>query len=835
MAAGPNEQNFGSLVVRAEGKTVELSRESTYTIGRAADCALILDNPRVSRVHLQLSWDGHRWIADDPGSSNGTWLGSQPQTNLAIENDVVLVLGGDRGAEIHLSPKADAGSMNAVAPEPASTGRHGVPPIYVEPEGRGVRAQPADNQPVGGYRFSELSQVIDSNLFVETQALAPAGSTISVGRGPTNTVSLTDDLLVSRRHAELQLDGADSGTLRDIGSSNGTYVDGERITTATITSDSVITVGNTNLVLRNGQLVEFRDSGLLSFGLRDLTVTANDGQPILDAVSVDIPARSLVGVLGPSGAGKSTLVKAIVGAVPVRSGKVLYGGVDLVSQLTATRRSIGYVPQDDILHGQLTVTQTLTYAARLRLASDATADEIEALLERVLAELSLTGHEHKRVDQLSGGQRKRVSTAMELLTSPPLLVLDEPSSGLDPGNEMTLMELLASLANQDNTDPNSNDPDHDDTGRRVLVVTHSVQSLQQCDYLLVLAPGGHLAFFGRPADLCEYFEVDQAAEVFQRLENEPIDWTAKFESSSHSQGLVHVEPALAKTVELPKAPPALKWTTQFRLLVSRYARIVFGDRANALLLAAQAPVIGLMLALISSDAFSPPEGQAPSRVLLLLLGLTLSITYLGASNSVREVVKERAIFQRERALGLSASAYIVSKLAILGLITVGQALLLFFIGTSTAGQPFADALVLPGGARTEVMAFIVLTGLAAVALGLLVSALVDSADKAMTLLPVALLGMYLLSGGPTNLEDTPGLREVSQINSVRWGLAGAAKSVDAKSILFCPEVIDSSASERCRTSWNRSSSGVIIDASMLVVLTAVATGGAIWALRRRRY
>lgn len=818
-----------SLLIVVDDQQIVLPPAQTQTIGRSVECSVVIDDPRVSRVHLQLHFDGTNWVANDPGSFNGTLKDGQPFKEGVLDVEMSLLLGGGGGTTINLTPQRALSNLSAEAPGPT-------PPN--EPREAPARHVSARRP----HYFTEMTQAVDPALFRQVQQnAARTGTSIRIGRGADCHVSLSNDLMVSRNHAELVLTSSTSGTIRDLGSSNGTYVDSRRISEAAVDDRSVITVGQSNLILRDGVLVEFRDPGLLAFEVRNLSVSSQNHDPLLTDVSVEIPARSLVGILGPSGAGKSTLSKAIVGAVPVSGGQILFGGVDLLSELSSTRRSIGYVPQDDILHGQLTVTQSLVYAARLRLAEDASDEEIHKLVSRVLGELSLSGHEDKRIDQLSGGQRKRVSTAMELLTRPPLLVLDEPSSGLDPGNEMSLMELLSSLAKQDT--------DQDGSGRRVLVVTHSVQSLDQCDYLLVLAPGtaehpgGRLAYFGPPTDLCAFFEVTHPAEVFQRLENEALDWDSRFQDSRY-----YIEPAslpadidspTKETAADPTTPePALRWIAQLRLLVARYSKILLGDRTNLLLLAAQAPIIGLMLALISEGAFNPPPNQPPSRVLILLLGLTLSITYLGASNSVREIVKERAIFQREQALGLSASAYVLSKAIVLTAITTVQAIILFAVATLTAGTPKSESLLipgLPGSARTEVLLFVVLTGVAAVALGLLVSAAVNSADKAMTLLPVALLAMYLLSSGPTTIENRRGLNEISKINSVQWGLSATAKSVDTQSIMSCPDVLDDTSAERCRNSWKRSTSGIATDGAMILMITGLGLAGSAWLLRRRRY
>src|SRR5262249_47001522 len=167
-------------------------------------------------------------------------------------------------------------------------------------------------------------------------------------------------------------------------------------------------------------------------------------------------------------------------------GRVLFEGHDIHAEYASLRMRIGMVPQDDVVHGQLTVNQALGYAAELRLPPDTNKEDRRQVINQVLEELELTQHAEKRVDKLSGGQRKRASVAMELLTGPSLLILDEPTSGLDPALDRQVMTMLRQLA---------------DAGRTVLVVTHSLTYLDVCDQVLLLAPGGRTAFCGPPSQI----------------------------------------------------------------------------------------------------------------------------------------------------------------------------------------------------------------------------------------------------------------------------------------------------------------------------------------------
>ena len=209
---------------------------------------------------------------------------------------------------------------------------------------------------------------------------------------------------------------------------------------------------------------------------------------------------TLTAVIGPSGAGKSTLIKLLGGAGnPPRPRQVTFDGHDVHAEYASMRSRIGMVPQDDVVHRQLTVDQALSYAAQLRLPPDTSRADRRAVVDRVLGELELTEHRNKRVDKLSGGQRKRASVALELLTGPSLLILDEPTSGLDPALDRQVMSMLRRLA---------------DAGRTVVVVTHSLTYLSMCDQVLLLAPGGKTAYAGPPAAIGAAMGTTDWADIF---------------------------------------------------------------------------------------------------------------------------------------------------------------------------------------------------------------------------------------------------------------------------------------------------------------------------------
>jgi len=532
------------------------------------------------------------------------------------------------------------------------------------------------------------------------------------------------------------------------------------------------------------------------------------GHRRLDGVDLTLRPTSFVAVLGTSGAGKSTLLKAITGTDPATEGSVVFDGLDVYTSFDTVRRQIGYVPQDDILHPQLTVFETLEFASRLRFPPDmADRDRLDRI-HAVIAELGLTARADARVDQLSGGQRKRVNVSLELLTEPALLILDEPTSGLDPGNERLLMELLRQLA---------------DRGRMIIVVTHSIESLHLCDEVLFLARGGIPIYNGPPAALPVRFAATGFAEVFARIESMDDPSSLRLPRTTAAQTPVVLEPRPKQSlVDRARSTDPAVVGRHFRILTERYLRVLASDRRNLLILALQAPVMAvLMLAVfpagklqIPDVPFLDPKPEAGN----VLMALVLAAVWLGASNAVREVVKERSILRREQNFGLSVSAYLGSKLVPLGVITVAQSVLLVVVGTIRQKGPTNAVSALP--AVTELLILVSVCGLSALCLGLLLSAVVNSTDKAMTLLPVLLFAQFLLAGLIFPVSGI-GIQQLSWFATARWGFAGAASTVDYWTLRGCDNAALKS-SDNCSVLWHHTGAAWSTSYTMLCVLGAVA-------------
>ncbi|NUK28363.1 ATP-binding cassette domain-containing protein, partial [Streptomyces lunaelactis] len=524
----------------------------------------------------------------------------------------------------------------------------------------------------------------------------------------------------------------------------------------------IVGIGHSAFCLVGDQLQEFVDTGEVSLDVQDLAVTVDRGRKtLLDHVSFPVGEKCLLAVVGPSGAGKSTLLNALTGLRPADRGTVLYDGRDLYRDYAELRQRIGLVPQDDILHSQLTVRRALGYAAELRFPQDTAKTERQARVAEVVRELGLEQRAGQPIHSLSGGQRKRVSVALELLTKPSLLFLDEPTSGLDPGMDRSVMHMLRGLA---------------DDGRTVIVVTHSVLSLDVCDRLLVLAPGGKIAYYGPPEDALAYFGFEEWPEAFEAFENDhDREWAADYrESPFHRQYIANstAQPLLPHDAAAWVPPPRTRsWGAQLRTLVRRYSAALSADRTFLIIMIALPFVMGAMARALAGSRLT--QETAMNALLILCVGGVLT----GAANAVRELVKERVIYQRERAVGLSRSAYLMSKVVVLGTITVLQAIVLTLVGLVGVdlNAPGGEGVLLPP--LVEITLTVALLSFTAMMLGLLVSALVSKEEVTMPLLVLLAIVQVVFCGALLKLHGVPGIEQLAWLIPSRWALGAMAGTI----------------------------------------------------------
>ncbi|MGW0573180.1 MULTISPECIES: ABC transporter ATP-binding protein/permease [Streptomyces] len=781
------------LVLELNGRTWTLEASRPYTLGRDPQGDIVLDDARVSWRHATISWGGRSWVIEDHGSTNGTFVQGQRIHHMEI----------GPGSAVHLGNATDG-------PRLSLTGASATKP-QAQPQQQPYAAQGA---PAAGWAQQQTPQAPEQSWQQSQQAQqgghipqqqgsggaagAPPvygdrspttfhqmmlGRVMRIGRALENEL-VVSDLQVSRHHAEFHATPDGRYEIRDLGSHNGTFVNGMPIAkggSALLGANDIVGVGHSTFRLVGDRLEEFVDTGEVSFSARHLTVTVDGGKQILKDVSFGVPEKSLIAVIGPSGSGKSTLLKALTGYRPANEGDVLYDNRNLYKQFAELRQRIGLVPQDDILHKELTVKKALKYAAKLRFPADTTTQERDSRIDEVLRELKLDIHKEKKVTSLSGGQRKRVSVALELLTKPSLIFLDEPTSGLDPGMDRDVMQLLRGLA---------------DDGRTVLVVTHSVAELAICDKLLVMAPGGSVAYFGPPEEALNFFGYDTWADVFSAFENyRDYDWAGRWKGSQHYQMYAaDIDAVAPQSVHMPppqamRPPKPQGWISQLSTLVRRYVSVIASDKGFLALTVILPAVLGAVSLLIEPDKtllvnekLQPNGLPVPnSTAATVLLILAVGACFAGAANSVRELIKERVIYERERATGLSRSAYLMSKVIVLGVITMFQGALVGAIGFMSRTIP-DEGLILGGAVAMELSLPIMALGFTSMMFGLVISSLVKTAEKTMPLLVMFAIIQVVFTGCLFPLNGAVGVNQISYLMPSRWAVGASGATLDFNKI-----------------------------------------------------
>jgi ABC-type multidrug transport system ATPase subunit len=775
--------------------------KAVINIGRDAENDIVIPEPIVSGRHAQIVREGEHLIFIHPHPSrektlNGLWYqgqrirGDQPFRKQLVKGDIFRI-GDEHGTMITLS-------------------------YY---DGAGV---PTETLP-------------------EMQPIPLTGEKLTIGRVPGNTVVL-DHPQVSAHHAVLEkVDGGYS--IIDTNSTNYVYVNGQIATNQVLRGGDEIRIGPYRLTFTGTELREYDESSHIRIDALRLKKVGNNHVILLNDISLVVPPRKFVALVGGSGAGKSTLMDALNGLRPAQEGTVLYNGVDYYHNLPAFSTQLGYVPQDDIVHRELTVERALYYAARLRLPSDFTREQISRRIDEVLEDVEMTERRNLLVSKLSGGQRKRVSIALELLANPSVFFLDEPTSGLDPGLDRKMMALLRRLADQ---------------GRTIILVTHATNNINACDYVCFLAQGGRLAYFGPPNEAKAFFGKTDFAEIYSTLEptkeqpDIPAQAEARFLASpeyasyvarSLQDGQTRQTQLQSRKLIQPEAKKVRKrakrgnaWS-QFSLLSQRYLELLKNDTGNLLILLLQAPIIAIMLVLMvrfeigtgvfnanqlvqcrtqiltSSGPLALPQAQQTeqidcSQVLSFLKNdpngqafasskggqeqalqdfilpgpgadaqkvlfiMAFATVLFGCINGAREIVKESAIYKRERAVNLGIMPYMLSKIVVLGVLCLFQSAVL--VGVVELGEPLQQGIILPPLLETYIT--LCLTSLAGLMVGLTISAIAPNNDRAISFVPIILIPQVIFSGAIIPLKDW-----VTQILAVifptRWAMAALGSSI----------------------------------------------------------
>jgi ABC-type multidrug transport system ATPase subunit/pSer/pThr/pTyr-binding forkhead associated (FHA) protein len=735
--------------------THRLEAGTEYRIGRDERADIPVNDPRVSWDHATLYASGGIWVLEDKGSRNGTYAGSERISRLNIDGPCVIHVGNpEDGPVLRFELEAVAGAPPTAPPPPVSAGSL---PFSgwgnVDPN---ASLPGVDREPTSRIRLQ-------------------AAKVVKIGRRPDNDIVVTD-LGVSKTHAELKMSPTGRYQIFDLGSHNGTYVNGQRVNQAELTEDDIVSIGHATFRLAGGVLTEYIDEGNVPFEAQELRVAVGDGgkqKVLLEGISFPLAERSMMAVIGPAGAGKSTLLNALTGKRPATAGSVYYDFRDLYANYDELKHRIGLVPQESVTHDQLTAKSALGYAAELRFPPDITENDRSQRVDEVLGQLEMTQHANTRIVRLSGGQKKRVNIGLELLTKPSLLFLDEPTSPLDPHLKRELFGQMKKMT---------------ENGQSVVVITHDVESklIDQCDRLIVLAPGGRMAYFGPPAEGLKYFAAGDWADVFQSFSDDPAaDWAGRFRNSPEFNKYVasrmSVDPVQQQRQRQAQpgddAKPKQRGSvTQVFTMARRYARVLSVDRGYTIFAVALPIILGALLRIIPSayGLGGPPGKNQGAQTLLLILVMAACLS--GTANSIREFVKEREIYERERMAGLSSGAYLMSKVLVLGVVSLIQALIIVIIGLAGTKMP-ATAAAIPGPPIIEIAVATVVLCVVSMLLGLLISTLVSKSDQTMPALVVVTMIEVVLSGGVFAL-GAGAEAYISMIAPARWGMAAMASTIN---------------------------------------------------------
>ncbi|MDT4954698.1 MAG: transport system ATP-binding/permease protein [Acidobacteriota bacterium] len=775
----PSQPATVELVRSSTGKLerIQLTKDVTR-LGREPGIEVEIEAAAavVSRRHAEIQRRDGQYMLVDLGSFNGTLINEQRITSptpLYDSDRIQLGMGGPVLRFIDPAHPAPSGAQNTGQRSVAiSSGSSPQAPIPIPvPPTSGPLAEPARAQTMvikaGG--SGSLNQPAASPGGAQPQLLMQVmfngKPQLSIGRAPDNDIRL-DGLQISNHHARLS-NQQGSVFVEDVGSTNGVYVNGARITgRRPVQGRDIVQVGPFVLQADSQRGVAVFDTrSKTRIDVIDITKVVPNRSgggmiKLLDDVDLTVQPNEFVGLLGPSGAGKSTLMDSMNGMRPATSGRVLINNLDLYQHLDSIKQSIGYVPQDDIIHRELTVYRTLYYVARLRLSRDISTAEIDQIINEVMDVTGLSERRDVPVAQLSGGQRKRVSIAVELITKPSVIFLDEPTSGLDPATEEKIMKLFRQIA---------------ESGRTVILTTHAMENVRLFDKIVVMMRG-KLVWYGEPKLALEHVGASSFKDLYDKLEA-PIDerisklqplpqgaskeqklafklekeriaeevaegWKKRFQQTPQYQQNI-VQPLAGLKGQQQAAPIVSRRPTvtdslrQWLTLARRYMEVLGRDKFNLLILFGQAPIIGLLTYLVVGD-------KQPRDFPFFMLALVA--IWFGASISAREIIRERAVYNRERMVNLGLLPYVGSKLLVLTLIVGVQCVLLF--GTMKALH-YAGWMNLPPDSVSDSVAQLltmILTGMVGIALGLFVSAIVKTSEMATSLVPLILIPQILFSG-----------------------------------------------------------------------------------------
>jgi ABC transport system ATP-binding/permease protein len=534
-----------------------------------------------------------------------------------------------------------------------------------------------------------------------------------------------------------------------------------------------------------------------------------DGDQALADVSFTAAPGTLTAVIGLSEASTSALADVLGGAVQPSAGTVDFGGHDVSADFVRPR--VAVVPRHDLLHPQLTVEQALRYAAKLRFTPSTSADRRDEVVHSVLDDMELSSLRTVQLKNLTAEQRKHASLAVELLTCPALLVLDEPTAGLEPAAQQRLRATLRRLA---------------DDGRVVVVATTSPSDLDGCDHVLILTPTGIPVFAGAPAEIDSELGTGDWTEMVARVSRDPY--------GAHGEylGRQHEVPVSERPVEAPTEnaedlnPPTYPnvWR-QIVVAIRRQAWLLAADQRYLIFLMILPLFFGAIALLVPGDAGlgpADPYGNSPDEAVEILAVLTIGAIVMGTALGVRDLFGERRIFRREQAHGLSASAFLTAKVVVTSVVAIVQTGIITIAAAVGKGAPTHGAVLL-GDATFEVFVILAVTAIVSAVVALALSAMASYAEQVLLTAVLIVLASLVFAGAMFPVGGRFGLEQIAWFVPARWSFAALASTVDVHAVNRLATTDDS---------WRHGSGQWLLDMGMLIGLGVVATAALRWWLRR---
>ena len=589
---------------------------------------------------------------------------------------------------------------------------------------------------------------------------------ISIGSGSTCDIILSP-AGVAKHHATVH-HSLNNTTIFDEYSLNGIYVNGRKIPISTgvpLKDLDVILIGNSKMILYGNTLfyqIFERGIRLDAIDIVKRVRIKFKTREISSHVSMSINPSEFVAFVGGSGAGKSTFMKCISGVDEPTSGTVLLNGENLYENYESLKYNIGYVPQDDIVFSNLTLHDMLQYAAQLRMPDNTSRKERNQRIKEVLDIVSLSDFESSYIRQLSGGQRKRASIAVELLADPNLFFLDEPTSGLDPGTERSIMQTLRKMSQM---------------GKTIILVTHNTLNLHLCDKVAFFGDGGQLCFYGSPQDALNFFEVDDFVDVYTLINEDQEYWHEKFESTQTPMHTKEIHKSKSNNIVNKKK----SFFKQLIILIRRYIKLISNDFQQLFILFAQAPIVAFLLSIVTTDDLY--KSYDDTKAILFSLGC--ASIWLGLLNSVQEICKEKVILQKEHMADLKLSAYILSKFIVQGILAFMQSWILVYIFQKIVGASEYSILI---DSFWDIQIICFLSILSSATMGLVISAVVKNSNIAMIILPLILVPHLLFSGMLFKLEGVSDF--ISNFILCRWTVEGLGTSANLNDLTHLVQTIN---------------------------------------------